>query len=56
MRTELVTDALGMAIIRRQPNKQPGNEQTVLHSDHGCQYQCHLVSVVEGCGIARPAF
>jgi len=38
MRTELVTDALGMAIIRRQPDKQPGNEQTVLHSDHGCQY------------------
>ncbi|MBV9060027.1 MAG: transposase, partial [Pseudonocardiales bacterium] len=35
---ELVTDALGMAIIRRQPDKQPGNEQTVLHSDHGCQY------------------
>ena len=35
MRTELVTDALGMAIIRRQPDKQPGNEQTVLHSDHG---------------------
>ena len=38
MCTELVTDALGMAIIRRQPDKQPGNEQTVLHSDHGCQY------------------
>ena len=38
MRTELVTDALGMAIVRRQPDKQPGNEPTVLHSDHGCQY------------------
>jgi putative transposase len=38
MRTELVTDALGMAIIRRQPDKQPDNERTVLHSDHGCQY------------------
>jgi putative transposase len=37
-RTELVTDALGMAIIRRQPDKQPDNEQTILHSDHGCQY------------------
>ncbi|MCA1702877.1 MAG: hypothetical protein LC808_06240 [Actinobacteria bacterium] len=24
MRTELVADALGMAIIRRQPDKQPG--------------------------------
>jgi putative transposase len=34
MRTELVTDALGMAIIRRQPD----NEQTILHSDHGSQY------------------
>jgi putative transposase len=38
MRTELVTDALGMAIIRRQPDKQPDNEQTILHSDHGSQY------------------
>jgi putative transposase len=38
IRTELVTDALGMAIIRRQPDKQPDNERTVLHSDHGCQY------------------
>ncbi|HEX2290288.1 MAG TPA: DDE-type integrase/transposase/recombinase, partial [Pseudonocardiaceae bacterium] len=37
MRTELVTDALGMAIIRRQPDKQPANEQTILHSDHGSQ-------------------
>jgi putative transposase len=32
MRTELVTDALGMAILRRQP------DSTILHSDHGCQY------------------
>jgi putative transposase len=38
MRTELVTDALGMAIIRRQPDKQPDNEHTILHSDHGSQY------------------
>lgn len=38
MRTELVTDALGMAIIRRQPDKQPDNERTILHSDHGSQY------------------
>ena len=38
MRTELVTDALGMAIIRRQPEKQPENARTVLHSDHGSQY------------------
>jgi putative transposase len=38
MRTELVTDALGMAIIRRQPDKQPGDDRTILHSDHGCQY------------------
>jgi len=34
MRTELVTDALGMAILRRQPT----GEQTILHSDHGAQY------------------
>ncbi|MBX6724094.1 MAG: IS3 family transposase, partial [Dactylosporangium sp.] len=33
MRTELVTDALGMAILRRRP--EPG---TILHSDHGSQY------------------
>lgn len=32
MRTELVTDALGMAIMRRQP------QATVVHSDHGSQY------------------
>ena len=38
MRTELVTDALGMAIIRRQPDKQPADKQTILHSDHGSQY------------------
>jgi putative transposase len=38
MRTELVTDALGMAIIRRQPDKQPDTERTILHSDHGSQY------------------
>jgi putative transposase len=34
MRTELVTDALGMAILRRKPN----NKGTILHSDHGSQY------------------
>ena len=38
MRTELVIDALGMAILRRQPDKQPGNKRTILHSDHDCQY------------------
>ena len=38
MRTELVTDALGMAIIRRRPQEQPGNSSTVLHSDHSSQY------------------
>jgi putative transposase len=38
MRTELVTDALGMAITRRQPDKQPADKQTILHSDHGSQY------------------
>jgi putative transposase len=38
MRTELVTDALGMAVIRRQLDKKPDHERTVLHSDHGSQY------------------
>jgi putative transposase len=33
MRTELVTDALGMAIMRRKPESD-----TILHSDHGSQY------------------
>jgi putative transposase len=36
MRSELVTDALGMAIIRRQPSAR-GAGRTVLHSDHGSQ-------------------
>lgn len=34
IRTELVLDALGMAILRRRPSK----DQTVLRSDHGTQY------------------
>lgn len=34
IRTELVLDALGMAIIRRRP----ADGQTILHSDHGSQY------------------
>jgi putative transposase len=34
MRTELVTGALGMAIMRRNPE----NDTTILHSDHGSQY------------------
>jgi putative transposase len=34
MRTELVIDALGMAILRRTPE----SGSTVLHSDHGSQY------------------
>jgi putative transposase len=38
MRTELVTDALGMAILRRQPQNGLNSEQTILHSDHGAQY------------------
>lgn len=38
MRTELVTDALGMAILRRQPERQIVDEPTILHSDHGAQY------------------
>ena len=38
MRTELVTDALGMAIIRRQPEKHATDTPTILHSDHGAQF------------------
>jgi putative transposase len=38
MRTELVTDALGMAIIRRRPEKRAEDTRTILHSDHGSQY------------------
>ncbi|ABD11103.1 transposase [Frankia casuarinae] len=34
IRTELVLDALGMAILRRRPPEK----QTILHSDHGTQY------------------
>jgi putative transposase len=37
MRTELVTNALGMAIVRRQPQNRAGNQRTILHSDHGAQ-------------------
>jgi putative transposase len=41
MRTELVTDALGMAVLRRHPDRQPDRRtgsNTILHSDHGSQY------------------
>jgi putative transposase len=38
MRTELVTDALGMAIVRRRPEKQSPDAGTIMHSDHGSQY------------------
>jgi len=37
MRTELVTDALTMAIERRRPAKG----QTIIHSDRGSQYTSH---------------
>jgi putative transposase len=38
MRTELVTDALGMALIRRQSIPRSTEQPTILHSDHGTQY------------------
>jgi putative transposase len=44
MRTELVTDALGMAIIRRQPEKRADDARTILHSDHGSQPRLNLSS------------
>jgi putative transposase len=34
IRTELVLDALGMAVVRRTPMER----ETILHSDHGSQY------------------
>ncbi|GIM98317.1 transposase [Paractinoplanes toevensis] len=34
MKTELVLDALGMAVLRREPV----SKQTILHSDHGSQF------------------
>lgn len=34
IRTDLVLDALGMAIVRRSP----AEGETILHSDHGTQY------------------
>lgn len=37
MRTELVVDALGMAILRRRPEIN----STILHSDNGTQYSGH---------------
>ena len=38
MRTELVTDALGMAIVRRRSDNDSPNKSTILHSDHGSQF------------------
>jgi putative transposase len=49
MRTELVTDALGMAILRRNPE----NDTTVLHSDHGPGNTHHGHSDNDS---ARPAY
>lgn len=36
MRKELVVDALGMAVLRRNPIDS--NTQTIMHSDHGTQF------------------
>jgi putative transposase len=38
MRTELVLDALGMAILRRRAGTSEGSNNTILHSDHGTQF------------------
>ena len=37
MRTELVLDALGMAILRRRAGRADADGDTILHSDHGTQ-------------------
>ena len=55
MRTELITDALGMAIIRRQPDKQPDDKRTILHSRP--RFAIHFVglrSTTLRHGVARP--
>jgi putative transposase len=38
MRTELVLDALGMAILRRRAGRADTSGGTILHSDHGTQF------------------
>lgn len=38
MRTELVLDALGMAILRRRAGRGDDIVDTILHSDHGTQF------------------
>lgn len=38
MRTELVCDALGMAILRRHAGGGANTVDTILHSDHGTQF------------------
>lgn len=40
MRTELVQDALRMALDRRHPASG-----VIFHSDRGSQYQCHLLTL-----------
>jgi hypothetical protein len=37
MHTEPVTDALGMAILRRKSEKRAEEERTIAHSAHGDQ-------------------
>jgi hypothetical protein len=44
MRTELVTDALGMAIVRWQLQNTAAGAPTILHSDHGAQARLNLSS------------
>lgn len=53
MRTELVTDALSMAIVRRHLGKRPDGGRTILHSDHGSQYTAWAFGQrLRGCGAA----
>jgi transposase InsO family protein len=50
LRTSLVIDALAMAITHGHVRPQ-----AIFHSDRGCQYQCHLVSVGSDCGSCGKA-
>jgi putative transposase len=59
MRTELVIDALGMAIVRRRPEGQPDDARTIAHSDHGSQYTSwafgkRVLRTEPGTGLTAP--
>lgn len=56
MRTELVLDALDMAIWARGRQGVVDLSGLVHHSDAGSQYQCHLVNAGESCELPQEGF